>query len=247
MAYDLLFLAISSFFAGALTLFTGFGLATLLLPVFSIFLPIPVAIAATAFVHLLNNSYKLIIFFQNIDWNIFIRFGINASIAAVMGSLTLDWLSNQDYNLKTIIGIIIILIVLFEISPLRQIEINKKYIPLGGLISGFFGGLSGHQGMFRSIFLIKTGLETKKFIATGVSIAVLVDISRILIYGKTIFNYSLDNFIQFIAPVGIATLGAIFGVWLASDLVVKMHIKLVSNLISLFMVIIGLLLTLQVI
>jgi len=43
-------------------LLSGFGLGTLLLPVFALFFPLPVAIAATALVHLANNFFKLMCF-----------------------------------------------------------------------------------------------------------------------------------------------------------------------------------------
>ena len=46
-----------------------------------------------------------------------------------------------------------------------------------------FGGLSGHQGAFRSMFLLKSGLILQRFIATGVVLAVLVDVARMLVYG----------------------------------------------------------------
>ena len=42
-----------------LTLFSGFGLGTLLMPALAIFFPVPVAIAATAIVHLANNIFKV--------------------------------------------------------------------------------------------------------------------------------------------------------------------------------------------
>ena len=36
---------------------------------------------------------------------------------------------------------------LFELLPLlRRIEFPRRYVPLGGTLSGFFGGLSGNQG-----------------------------------------------------------------------------------------------------
>lgn len=41
------------------------------------------------------------------------------------------------------------------------------WLPLGGLLSGFFGGLSGNQGALRSAFLLKAGLSKEAFIATG--------------------------------------------------------------------------------
>lgn len=46
-------------------------------------------------------------------------------------------------------------------------------------MSGFFGGLSGNQGAFRSAFLIKAGLSKDAYIATGVVAAVIVDLTRL--------------------------------------------------------------------
>jgi hypothetical protein len=48
---------------------------------------------------------------------------------------------------------------------------------VGGILSGFFGGLSGIQGAIRSAFLVKSGLKKEAYIATGVVIACFVDIN----------------------------------------------------------------------
>lgn len=53
-----------------------------------------------------------------------------------------------------------------------------SWLPLGRLVSGFFGGLSGNQGAFRASFLLGVGLTKESFIATGVVPACLVDASR---------------------------------------------------------------------
>ncbi len=47
-----------AFAAAGLTLFSGFGLGSLLMPAFAMVFPVPLAIAATAVVHLLNNLFK---------------------------------------------------------------------------------------------------------------------------------------------------------------------------------------------
>lgn len=47
-----------AFLTSGLTLFSGFGLGTLLLPVMALFFPIDAAIALTAVVHCLNNLFK---------------------------------------------------------------------------------------------------------------------------------------------------------------------------------------------
>ena len=58
---DYFVIGIAALLASGLTLFSGFGLGTLLMPVFALFFPIDLAIALTAIVHLLNNLFKLIL------------------------------------------------------------------------------------------------------------------------------------------------------------------------------------------
>ncbi len=53
-----LLICLAAFLASGLTLFSGFGLGTLLLPVMVLFFPIDLAIALTAVVHALNNLFK---------------------------------------------------------------------------------------------------------------------------------------------------------------------------------------------
>lgn len=52
-------LCLTALLVSGLTLFSGFGLGTLLMPAFAIFFPIEIAVAMTAFVHLANNLFKL--------------------------------------------------------------------------------------------------------------------------------------------------------------------------------------------
>ena len=69
-----------------LTLFSGFGLGTILLPVFGIFFPIEVAIALTAIVHFLNNVFKLLLLGRHVDKRVLLRFGLPATTASTRSS-----------------------------------------------------------------------------------------------------------------------------------------------------------------
>src|SRR5687768_3774407 len=82
-----------SFLASLLTLFSGFGLGTILMPVAAIFFPVPVAVALTAFVHLLNNLCKLAVLWRGIDWKVALRFGLPALLATIPGAWLLNRLS----------------------------------------------------------------------------------------------------------------------------------------------------------
>ena len=99
-------------------------------------------------------------------------------------------------------------------------------------MSGFFGGLSGHQGALRSAFLIKAGLTKEGFIATGVVISLLVDIPRIVMYGVSLPGLHLaDNRLL----LAIAVLAAFSGAWLGNRLLTKVTLRLVQLLVALML------------
>src|SRR5207247_8900276 len=81
-------------FVSALTLFSGFGLGTLLMPAFALFLPVPVAVAATAVVHLANNLFKLALVGRKAVWTVVVRFALPAAAAAIVGAMLLGLLAD---------------------------------------------------------------------------------------------------------------------------------------------------------
>jgi hypothetical protein len=52
-------ICLAALISSGLSLFSGFGLGTLLMFVFAVFFPVEIAIALTAIVHYLNNLFKL--------------------------------------------------------------------------------------------------------------------------------------------------------------------------------------------
>jgi len=80
--------------ASALTFFSGFGLGTLLLPAFALFVPIEQAVGLTAVVHFLNGLFKLTLVGRFADRRVLLRFGLPAIVFAVLGAWLLDQLSD---------------------------------------------------------------------------------------------------------------------------------------------------------
>jgi len=190
--------ALAALFAAGLTLYSGFGLGTLLLPVFALFFPAEVAVAATAMVHGANNLFKVSLLGRHADKEVVLRFGLPAIGAAVLGALTLGWIAQSNSSIrlepinetvfeitpiKLIIGLLMIVFALFDLLPrFRALKFEHRFLPLGGVLSGFFGGLSGHQGALRSAFLAKTGLSAERFVGSNAVIGFGVDLTRISIY-----------------------------------------------------------------
>lgn len=79
----------------ALTLFSGFGLGPVLMPAFALFFPVPVAIAATAVVHLANNIFKMFLVGRKADWSIVTCFAIPGAIPAMIGAALLDLVADH--------------------------------------------------------------------------------------------------------------------------------------------------------
>lgn len=194
-AYLTVFLA--SILASCLTLYSGFGLGTLLLPIYSLFFPIEVAIGATAIVHAANNAFKMAVVGRYADKTLLVRFGIPAILAAFAGAAMLGYFSHfaeiARYSLgsreavitpvKLAIAVLMFSFSLFELLPnLRKLKFDRKYLVIGGLLSGFFGGFSGHQGALRSAFLVKVGISTEAFAGTNAAIGFMVDMVRITTY-----------------------------------------------------------------
>ena len=190
--------SLAALIAAGLTLYSGFGLGTLLLPVFALFFPAEMAVVATAMVHGANNVFKVSLLGRYADREVVLKFGLPAIAAAVLGALALGWFALSDSSLtievneevfseitpvKLVIGLLMIGFALFELLPrFRVLEFDRRYLPLGGLLSGFFGGLSGHQGALRSAFLAKAGLTTERFVGSNAAIGFLVDLTRISVY-----------------------------------------------------------------
>jgi uncharacterized protein len=216
----------------ALTMFSGFGLGTLLMPVFALFFPLEAAVAATAVVHAANNVFKIGAVGRHADRSLVLRFGVPAIAAAVAGAAALGYMSGFEplasYQLgartavvtplKLLMAVLMFIFALFELLPrLRNLTFDRRYLLPGGILSGFFGGLSGHQGALRSAFLAKVGVSAKAFVGTNAVIGFMVDAARIAAYalifflGRAAVPITPDQWPLILAGIGAAFAGVVAG------------------------------------
>jgi len=240
-----------------LTLFSGFGLGTLLMPAFAVFFPIEVAVAATAVVHGTNNIFKMIMVGRHADNGLVLRFGVPAMIAALAGAVVLSHVAGFNplatYTIvsktavitpiKLVMSLLIFIFALFELLPaLQDLRFDRKFLPLGGLLSGFFGGLSGHQGALRSAFLSKVGVTPQAFVGTNAVIGFMVDMARIAAYSALLFSA------RQISPIGpgqwplvlSGTFAAFVGVVFGKRFLHKITMKTIQSLTGAFLLIVAL-------
>ncbi len=252
-----LVVAATALAVSGLTLFSGFGLGTLLLPTFALFFPIEVAVAATAVVHLANNIFKVMLLGRRADWGVVARFTMPGALAAVAGAWLLTVLAHlpalASYTLagrtfevspvRLVVGVLIAAFAGMELVPRLEarIRLDRKHLPLGGALSGFFGGLSGHQGALRSAVLIRCGLGKEAFIATGVVCAVVVDLFRLGMYGLSFHcgQFRIVEAAGGIAMVGVATLAAFAGALVGTRLMKKVTMRFVQATVGIMLLMVA--------
>ncbi len=245
--------------ASGLTMFSGFGLGTLLLPVFAFFLPVELAVAATALVHGANNLLKAVLLGKLAEPRLVLRFGVPAVVAAFAGAYTLKLLAAMpelwSYSLfgklaivtplKLAMAILMSGFAVIELHPrFEKLEIDRRYLPLGGLLSGFFGGLSGHQGALRSAFLAKAGIAPQAFVGTNALIGLMVDVVRISAYGTILLGSRLTDLTgsRDGLLIAVGALAAFSGVILGKRVLHKITMATVQRITGVLLLLIALLL-----
>ncbi len=202
--------SIGALIAAALTVPAGFGLSTMLTPLVLLLMGPHEAVAVVAIIHGSHNGWKLIVLREYLDFDAFKRYGIWLIVGAILGAFLQG--SVPQNPLLFIIGIFLIILPILTISEswtgYRIPEANDR---IGGFGSGFMGGLSGHQGALRAMFLKRRLNDKMAYAATASILALSVDLSRIPVY--LLYNQTeiLDNYLLIIILTSSALLGVNIG------------------------------------
>jgi uncharacterized membrane protein YfcA len=250
---DFVIIGLVAFIASGMTLYSGFGLGTVLLPAFALFFPAPAAVAATGVVHLLNNLFKGGLVGREAHWPTVWRLGLPAIPGSIAGAVLLSMLSAAPaFNWQAfgyaftpsaagiVIGVAMIVFAILELMPwFQRLEAPPRFVPVGGFLIGFVGGLTGHQGALRSMFLLKSALNAAQYVATGTLIAVIVDLSRLPTYAASFADNTLAFSGRSGALIAFGTVCAFAGAWLGARYMKKATIGAVRVLVVTFMLLIG--------
>ena len=237
--------------ASGVTFFSGFGLGTVLVPAFAVFFAVEKAVALAAVVHVLNGVFKLALLWRHVDRRVAIRFGLPAMLAALAGAWLLLRLAQAPElfsyaafgrsfavtPVKLAIGVLLVVFAAAELVPaVRDVALPSRYLPLGGLLSGFFGGLSGMQGALRAAFLVKSGLSKESFVATSAAIAFFIDVSRLGVYSTMLSRPGTDIEAGLLAA---AVAAAFAGSWLGNRYLAKVTLASIRVLVAALLFAVG--------
>jgi len=242
MEINILIPILAAFLSAALTLMTGFGLGTILTPVFLIFYDVKIAILIVAVVHLLNNLLKISLFSRHISIDILKRFGSLTLIGAFIGAF---FQGKMDSSVvKILLGIALIFLGLKDVSGFgEKLRLPQKIDFIGGFLSGLLGGFVGNQGAVRSAYLLNYNIPKETFVATAAVIASIVDVTRIPVYIFSNRDALTDNGLLLI----IMTASAFAGTFAGNKFLKKTSLKTFKTYVAVMIIIIGALLTFRII
>lgn len=226
LASPLVVLVLVTVATSVVTLFTGFGVGTVLTPVMALYFDVKVAVFLAAIVHFFNNAARIYLYRDQVNRGVIRRFGAVSLAGAFLGSFAQIYIDSGW--LKAGFGFFLVAFGLSQFAPAGAgLKFPRWLDPVGGFLSGLLGGLIGNQGAIRSLYLLNYGLEKREFIASAAIIAVVIDSTRIPVYVYTMRQYLFDN----LGLIAAVVVSSILGTLLASRVLPQVSAELFRRII----------------
>ena len=197
---EVLLLALLTLFATFVGTITGFGTSSIMLPVLSLFYPLPVALLFVGIIHFFGDLWKVLLFKKKLNWRLILLFGLPGLVTSYFGaSLILELPENL---LKGILGILLIIFVVIVIIKHKLVLPKKdKWLVAGGAVDGFLAGIVGIGGPLRAAFLSAYDLQKAVHISTSGALGLMVDSIRLTTYvlsGVELYTFLLWGMIIYV-------------------------------------------------
>jgi uncharacterized protein len=226
--------AIASFIAGAISAVAGFGIGSILTPVFGLAVGVKLGVAAAAIPHFIGNALRLWTLRDRIDKSILKTFGLMSALGALAGALLHAVAAAPALK----IGLAVVLIVtgiLGAIGWTDRLRVQRRGASIAGAISGFLGGVVGYQGGLRAAAMLALDIRKEVFVATAVAVAVIVDGARLPVYAFSVGRQLTNMWPLLLIAIG----GVIAGTLLGKTLLGRIPEALFRRVISVLLALLG--------
>ena len=232
-----LLLCLLTLVASGIGTVTGFGTSTIMIPVLTLFMPMPIALLFVGIIHLCGDIWKVLLFKKGLLWNLILGFGLSGIIASFLGaSLSLQ---APDLPFKRMLGAFLILYVIFLFLK-RDWALPKTQgtAVCGGLLSGLFAGFFGVGGAVRGAFLTALNQPKEVYILTSGMIALFIDVTRVsrYVWGGTRMEAGLLYSLIVCIPISFA------GAYLAKRFLNRLPQKSFRMFVGFFLALVGIML-----
>ena len=229
-----LIVALVGVLAGAVAAVAGFGIGSLLTPVFTLHLDTKLAVAAVSIPHLIGTALRFARMRKDVVREILLRFGVPSAIGGLAGAFLHNALGSPA--LEAVFGGLLVFAGVSELSGLsKRMRFEGKLSVAAGAASGLFGGLVGNQGGIRSAALLRHGLSREQIVATATAIALLVDGVRMPVYALG----ALEGIAANLRLIGLATAGVVVGTLIGTPLLRRLPEHWFKRTVALLLVALG--------
>jgi uncharacterized protein len=228
----LLFLA--GILSGATASIAGFGIGSVLTPLFAANIGMTTAIAAVSIPHPLATAVRCWRLRGSIDWRVMRSFGVTSALGGFAGALLYTRFSNRA--LSVTLGLLLIATALAVWTNWTQrARVGPATASVFGFVSGGFGGVAGNQGGLRAAALFAFHLAPAAFVATSTATGLLVDAARLPLYlwraGATLTPLW--------APIGAATAGVLIGTLVGERVLMGMSVETFRKVVATLVGVLG--------
>ena len=218
--------------AGAITALSGFGLGSILTPLFMVSFPAPLAVAMAAIPHAVANAVRGWHLRRQVDVLTFRQFGIASVIGSLLGAALQPTLGSRE--LKVVLAVLLLLAGGSELLRRRiPIPPTPFWRLVGGALSGASGGLVGNQGGIRSAVLLGFQLRPLALVATATASALAVDAARLPIYIAHSGAALMSHARLWLAATAGALVGTLIGVPVLGRIPEPLYRRIVGGLLVL--------------
>jgi hypothetical protein len=196
--------------AGGIASVAGFGIGSLLTPLFVTHVATQVAVAAVAIPHLLGTAARFWLLRGEIDRRLLVGFGLTSAAGGLTGALLQQRTSST--SLTIVFGVLLLFAATSEFTGLsKRMRFRGAAAWIAGALSGVLGGLVGNQGGIRSAAMLGVDVPRQAFIGTATAVALIVDAARLPVYLATTSSELLRMWPAIAAASAAAVGGTLFG------------------------------------
>ena len=208
---------IAGVLSGGTAAIAGFGIGSIMTPLFALRLGVPLAVAAVSIPHAVATAVRCWRLRDAISWPVVRTFGVLSAIGGLMGALLYSRIGSR--TLEVTLGALLV-----ATSVAANLSWTRKWKPNGwvamslGFLSGLFGGVAGNQGGLRAAALLTFSLRPVAFVATSTAVGLAIDAARMPVY---VWRAGSD-LLALVTPIAMATLGVLAGTLLGERLLFGM-------------------------
>lgn len=220
--------------AGAVASVAGFGIGSLLTPLFALTVSTKTAVALVALPHAAGTGLRLWMWRRHVDRGVLLGFGLASAAGGLAGALLHARFGSPALTL-VFAGLLLLTGFLAVTGLGARLRITGKAAWAAGALSGAFGGLVGNQGGIRAGAMLGLGVPKEAFVATATAIALLVDAARVPVYlwaeGGEMAAHAW--------AIGVATAGVMLGTLVGGPLVRKIPARAFQRVVGALILLLG--------